>query len=85
MANEADSGADEPTTDETPDEEERQRFADRVLSVLEDAVYWAIAVLLVAGSVALLVAQVNTFLTLRATAASTVADLLLSVRPLIDA
>lgn len=63
----------EQTTDETPDEEDRQRFADRVLSILEDAVYWAIAVLLIAGSVALLVAQVNTFLTLRHTPASTVA------------
>jgi phosphate starvation-inducible membrane PsiE len=63
----------ERTTDETPDEEDRQRFADRVLSVLEDAVYWAIAVLLVAGSLALLVAQVNTFLTLRDKPASTVA------------
>ena len=25
------------------DEEERQRFADRVLAMLEDSVYWAIA------------------------------------------
>lgn len=60
------------TTDETPDERERQRFADRVLSVVEDAVYWAIAVLLVAGSVALLVAQVNTFFKLQDAATSTV-------------
>lgn len=60
------------TTDETPDERERQRFADRVLSVVEDAVYWAIAVLLVAGSVTLLVAQVNTFFKLQDAATSTV-------------
>jgi uncharacterized membrane protein (DUF373 family) len=47
---------------ETHDEKERQRFADRVLSVTEDAIYWAIAVILIAGSVALLVAQVRTML-----------------------
>ncbi|CAN5846546.1 hypothetical protein BH09ACT7_BH09ACT7_16350 [soil metagenome] len=58
--------------DETEDEEDRQLFADRVLSVAEDAVYWAIAVLLVAGSVGLLVAQVNTLLGLRHSPASTV-------------
>jgi uncharacterized membrane protein (DUF373 family) len=58
--------------DESDDEEDRQLFADRVLSVLEDAVYWAIAVLLVAGSVGLLVAQVNTLLGLRHSPASTV-------------
>ncbi|MEO3757555.1 phosphate-starvation-inducible PsiE family protein [Mycobacterium sp. B14F4] len=46
--------------DETENEEDRQRFADRVLSFAEDAVYWAIAVVLLTGSVALLVAQVNT-------------------------
>jgi hypothetical protein len=50
--------------EETHDEKDRQRFADRVLSVAEDAVYWAIAVILVAGSVALLVAQVRTMFTL---------------------
>jgi hypothetical protein len=55
-----------------PDEEERQRFADRVLGLLEDAVYWAIAVVLIVGSVALLVAQFNTMLRLRNTPASTV-------------
>ena len=32
--------------DETHDEKDRQRFADRVLSIVEDAVYWAIAVIL---------------------------------------
>jgi uncharacterized membrane protein (DUF373 family) len=58
--------------DESNDEEDRQLFADRVLSVVEDAVYWAIAVLLVAGSVGLLVAQVNTLLGLRHSPASTV-------------
>jgi len=60
------------TSDETENEEERQRLADRVLSGFEDAVYWAIAVVLVAGSVALLVAQFNTMLRLRSTPASTV-------------
>ena len=54
------------------EEEERQRFADRVLGMLEDAVYWAIAVVLVAGSIALLVAQFNTMLRLRRTPADTV-------------
>ena len=54
------------------DEEERQQFADRVLGVLEDVVYWAIAVVLVIGSVALLIAQFNTMLRLRAAPASTV-------------
>ncbi|MET0703267.1 MAG: phosphate-starvation-inducible PsiE family protein [Mycobacterium sp.] len=58
--------------EETEDEEDRQLFADRVLSVAEDAVYWAIAVLLVAGSLGLLVAQVNTLLGLRHSPASTV-------------
>jgi uncharacterized membrane protein (DUF373 family) len=57
---------------ETQDEEERQRFADRVLSVAEDAVYWAIAVVLLAGSFALIVAQVNVLLRLRNTPATTV-------------
>jgi uncharacterized membrane protein (DUF373 family) len=47
------------------DEEERQRFADRALGFLEDIVYWAIAVVLVIGSIALLVAQFNTMLGLR--------------------
>lgn len=54
------------------DEEDRQRVADRVLGMLEDAVYWGIAVVLVAGSVALLVAQFNTMLRLRNTPVSTV-------------
>jgi uncharacterized membrane protein (DUF373 family) len=54
------------------DEEDRQRFADRALGMLEDAVYWAIALLLVVGSVALVIAQFNTMLRLRNTPASTV-------------
>jgi uncharacterized membrane protein (DUF373 family) len=52
-------------------EEDRQRLADRVLSGVEDAVYWGIAVVLALGSVALLVAQFNTLLRLRATSTST--------------
>jgi uncharacterized membrane protein (DUF373 family) len=60
------------TSDGTENEEDRQRLADRVLSMFEDAVYWAIAVVLVAGSVALLVAQFNTMLRLRSAVASTV-------------
>ncbi len=54
------------------DEEDRQLFADRVLGLLEDAVYWSIAVVLVIGSIALVVAQFNTMLQLRNTPASTV-------------
>jgi uncharacterized membrane protein (DUF373 family) len=54
------------------DEQDRQRFADRALGVLEDAMYWAIALVLVIGSVALLIAQFNTMLRLRNTPASTV-------------
>lgn len=51
--------------DEPEQEEDRQRLADRVLSVVEDAIYWAIAVMLVIGSGALLVSQFNTMLHLR--------------------
>ena len=51
--------------EEDEDEEGRQRFADRVLLVLEDAVYWAISAVLVVGWVALLVAQFNTLLRLK--------------------
>ncbi|KUI40644.1 hypothetical protein AU198_12975 [Mycobacterium sp. GA-1199] len=58
--------------EETENEEDRQRFADRVLSFAEDAVYWAIATVLLAGSVALLVSQVNVLLRLRNTPASTI-------------
>jgi len=53
------------------DEEERQRLADRVLSRLEDAIYWGVAVVLVLGSVALLVTQFHTMLRLRSTPTST--------------
>jgi len=53
------------------DEEDRQRLADRVLSFVEDAVYWSIAVVLAVGSAALLLAQFNTMLRLRNTPAST--------------
>jgi hypothetical protein len=47
------------------DEEDRQLFADRVLLFLEDGVYWAIALVLVVGSGALIVSQFNTLLRLR--------------------
>ncbi len=57
---------------QTRTREDRQRFADRALGMLEDAVYWAIALLLVVGSVALVIAQFNTMLRLRNTPASTV-------------
>ena len=53
------------------DEVERQRLADRVLGGVEDVIYWAIAVVLVIGSVALLVSQFNTMLRLRNTPTST--------------
>jgi uncharacterized membrane protein (DUF373 family) len=53
-------------------EDDRQRFADRALGVMEDTIYWAIAVVLVIGSGALLVAQFNTMLRLRNSPASTV-------------
>ncbi|QZT65164.1 phosphate-starvation-inducible PsiE family protein [Mycolicibacterium austroafricanum] len=52
--------------------EERQRLADRILSVFEDAIYWAIAVMLVVGSGALLVSQFNTMLRLRSTPTNTI-------------
>jgi uncharacterized membrane protein (DUF373 family) len=52
-------------------EEDRRRLADQVLSGVEDAVYWGIAVVLALGSVALLVAQFNTLLRLRDTSTST--------------
>ena len=54
------------------DEEDRQVFADRVLLFFEDAVYWAISVVLVVGSCALLIAQFNTLLGLREAPAKTV-------------
>ena len=54
------------------DEEDRQRLADRILGMLEDAVYWGIALVLIIGSVSLLVSQFNTMLRLRDAAAKTV-------------
>jgi uncharacterized membrane protein (DUF373 family) len=59
-------------TSDEGQEEERQRLADRVLSVVEDTIYWAIAVMLIAGSGALLVSQFNTMLRLRNTPVNTV-------------
>jgi uncharacterized membrane protein (DUF373 family) len=47
------------------DEEDRQRLADRVLGMLEDAVYWGIALVLIIGCGALLLAQFNSMLSLR--------------------
>jgi uncharacterized membrane protein (DUF373 family) len=58
--------------EENEDEEDRQRFADRVLLFFEDAVYWAISAVLVIGSGALLVSQFNTLLRLRDAPAKTV-------------
>src|SRR6185369_7241811 len=54
------------------DEEERQRLADRVLGMLEDALYCGIAAVLIIGSVALLIAQFNTMLRLRDSPAKSV-------------
>ncbi len=54
------------------DDQDRQRLADRILSIVEDAIYWVIAVMLVIGSGALLVSQFNTMLRLRSTPANTV-------------
>jgi uncharacterized membrane protein (DUF373 family) len=56
---------------EGENEEGRQRLADRVLGWVEDAIYWGIAVVLVLGSVALLVAQFNKLLHLKDTPTST--------------
>ena len=56
MAEQSDSGE---------EEEDRQRLADRVLGVLEDAVYWAIATVLFVGRAALIVAQFHTMTRLR--------------------
>lgn len=63
--------ANEPEQEQEEYEQERQRLADRVLSILEDAIYWAIAVMLVVGSGALLVSQFNTMLRLREIPANT--------------
>jgi uncharacterized membrane protein (DUF373 family) len=58
---------DEPDQDEV----DRQRLADRVLGWLEDGIYWAVALVLAIGSVALVVSQFNTMLRLRSTPTST--------------
>jgi uncharacterized membrane protein (DUF373 family) len=65
------SESDDVDDDVEEGEEDRQRLADRVLSGVEDAVYWGIAVVLALGSVALLVAQFNTLLRLRNSSTST--------------
>ncbi|MFN6554052.1 phosphate-starvation-inducible PsiE family protein [Mycolicibacterium septicum] len=51
--------------EETDGEQERERFADRALRIVEDGVYWSIAALLLTGSVVLIIAQVNVLLHLR--------------------
>jgi len=42
-------------------EDERQRLADRILAIVEDVIYWGIAVVLVAGALVLLGVQVYSF------------------------
>lgn len=59
------------------DTRQRQRLADRVLGLFEDAIYWAVAVLLVSGAVAVLVSQVTQFRSLGDQATSTVMLVLL--------
>lgn len=60
------------TRGETEGERERERFADRALRIAEDSVYWSIAVLLLAGCVVLIVAQINVMLRLRDTPATVI-------------
>ncbi|MCV7289373.1 phosphate-starvation-inducible PsiE family protein [Mycolicibacterium wolinskyi] len=60
------------TREDTEGEQERERFADRALRIAEDTVYWSIAVLLLAGCVVLIVAQVNVILRLRDNPATTI-------------
>lgn len=55
---------------EADDDQDRERFADRVVSIAEDAVYWSIAVLLLVGAAVLIVAQVKTLLRLGTTPAT---------------
>ncbi len=43
------------------EEDERQRLADRILAIVEDFIYWGIAVVLVAGALVLLGVQVYSF------------------------
>ncbi len=54
------------------DEKQRQRLADRVLAGFEDAIYWAVAALLVAGAVAVLASQATQFRALGEDSTSTV-------------
>lgn len=60
------------TREDTEGEQERERFADRALRIAEDTVYWSIAVLLLAGCVVLIVAQVNVMLRLGDTPATVI-------------
>ncbi|KWX22928.1 hypothetical protein AFM11_18120 [Mycolicibacterium wolinskyi] len=60
------------TREHTEGEQERERFADRALRIAEDTVYWSIAVLLLAGCVVLIVAQVNVIPRLRDNPATTI-------------
>jgi uncharacterized membrane protein (DUF373 family) len=53
-------------------EAQRERFGDRFLAFVEDIIYWAIAVMLVAGAATLLVSQVNQFRSLTSQPASMV-------------
>lgn len=43
------------------EEDERQRLADKILGIVEDVIYWGIAVVLVAGALVLLGVQVYSF------------------------
>ncbi|MBA2388741.1 MAG: hypothetical protein H0V67_00655 [Geodermatophilaceae bacterium] len=43
------------------EDDERQRLADRILAIVEDVIYWGIAVVLVAGALVLLGVQVYSF------------------------
>lgn len=53
-------------------EEERQRTADKVLSFVEDVIYWAIALVLIAGALVLLWVQIYAFTKLGDEGAETV-------------
>lgn len=43
------------------EKDERQRLADRILAIVEDVIYWGIALVLVAGALVLLGVQVYSF------------------------
>lgn len=47
--------------EDAQEEDERQRTADKVLGIVEDVIYWGIAVVLVAGALVLLGVQVYSF------------------------